>query len=357
MMLLDEVTQDVALRRGAGGYVQFNQRSGGIGITEHTETISIEILGQAVATNSSTATTGNWTKPTEAYNDGGQYAYTKKGDMQPCLQSYHGYGFNIPAAANCSKVRIRLDASTRGDEKIKLYVSTDRGSTWLTDTWESPALNSSETMYWVDVTAWTGWTPTKINNDNIWARVERVVVGADASETRLDWIPIEVTYLPPVGTIYDSALAHPDQPLISMVYRGGSRVSGSDLTLRGNNSLIVNMTNALSFLRVETGQGIQIKLDYYRVRIVEMGESLGGGELQNYIGITFLRLVRGNMGGSGTVNVKVQNTEINTTAYVYSGDFTIQVKLGNDTKKLPLYPEANKTVVMFTEILVQFSTA
>ncbi|MEM3551276.1 MAG: hypothetical protein QXV01_09335, partial [Candidatus Bathyarchaeia archaeon] len=41
MILLDKVIQDVALRQGAGGYVQFNQRSGGIGIIQTDEKLRI----------------------------------------------------------------------------------------------------------------------------------------------------------------------------------------------------------------------------------------------------------------------------------------------------------------------------
>jgi hypothetical protein len=42
MLLLDTTVQDVSLRPGAGGYVQFNERTGGIGLTKQTgESFSI----------------------------------------------------------------------------------------------------------------------------------------------------------------------------------------------------------------------------------------------------------------------------------------------------------------------------
>jgi hypothetical protein len=45
MLLLDSTIQDTSLRPGAGGYVQFNEREGGIGITSTTDQLSITIQG------------------------------------------------------------------------------------------------------------------------------------------------------------------------------------------------------------------------------------------------------------------------------------------------------------------------
>lgn len=41
MLLLDSVVQDASLRPGAGGYVQFNEREGGIGILKTAESLSV----------------------------------------------------------------------------------------------------------------------------------------------------------------------------------------------------------------------------------------------------------------------------------------------------------------------------
>jgi len=352
MMLLDEVIQDVALRRGAGGYVQFNQRSGGIGIYNDTETIKTTGTGQdTIALSWPNQTSGTWGNATGAYENGSGEASTKTADAK---QSYGGYGFAIPTGSRITKIRARLDAWTKGDEKISLNISADGGSSWLANAWTSDTLPKVETTFWVDVTNWTAWTPENINNNKIWTRVGYVVVGTAASETYLDWIPVEVTYVPPMSTIkeYNSS--------ISIVYRGGSKVSGTDITLRGNNSLIVNMTNALSYLRIETGQGVKIKLDYHRVRIVEMGSLIVNGTLTHFIEVTFLRLERGNMGGSETVNVKVQNIRVNTTTRVYEDKtVTIEVQLGLNQSESRTFTseEGEKTVVMFTEIVVQISTA
>jgi len=519
MLLLDEVVQDVALRRGAGGYVQFNQRSGGIGITENTETIKIAgaLVGEPsqqpnVTLRNSTATSGGWTTPEGAYANGTTYASILSAKPS-ASQIYSGYGFNIPFTATVTKVRVRVDAwapntltlrpnaagtyqawgtfgsgsahwdrtsdrsdltgvqvtgsallketenledttqtgtinsvtaymraftlnwggakeyakicwrigvndyesaakeisrtaftdyfdtrtinpntgsdwtwteinalqigsivSTLGDTEtirvseywivvnytpppgqIRLQVSYGGGINWVPTTPFVQDLTTTETTYWFDVTVQTDWKPNKINNNMIQAKVD-AYSQSGVVQVYLDWIPIEVTYVPFGEIIYESP------NLISLVYRGGSRVSGSNITLRGDNSLIVNMTNALSYLRVETGQGIQIKLDYHRVRIIEMGTLLVNGTLHNFIEITFLRLVRDGWGGSGTVNVKVQNIEINTR-YIRTydgGNVTIQLQLGLNPPEGHLCPSkagVSKTVVMFTEISVQVSTA
>ena len=50
MGLLNDIIQDVALRKGAGGYVQFNERTGGIGINQTNDKITLGINGKTVET-------------------------------------------------------------------------------------------------------------------------------------------------------------------------------------------------------------------------------------------------------------------------------------------------------------------
>src|SRR3990170_104866 len=49
MLLLNDIIQDVSLRRGSGGYVQFNQRTGGIGIASTTENINVRAVARQTA--------------------------------------------------------------------------------------------------------------------------------------------------------------------------------------------------------------------------------------------------------------------------------------------------------------------
>ena len=68
MLLLDSTIQDVALRPGAGGYVQFNEREGGIGIYKTTDNLTIS------ATNGSIINSANYTNLVQLVYSGGSLA-------------------------------------------------------------------------------------------------------------------------------------------------------------------------------------------------------------------------------------------------------------------------------------------
>jgi hypothetical protein len=103
------------------------------------------------------------------------------------------YGFSIDNGATVTQVRVRLDVKATEDDKIKLEVSSNGGTSYLATTYTSPALTTSEQTIWVDVTSWDTWTTAKLNNNQIWVRVTQVETGTQDT-TWLDWIPVEVTY-------------------------------------------------------------------------------------------------------------------------------------------------------------------
>ena len=159
-------------------------------------------------------------------------------------------------------------------------------------------------------------------------------------------------------TLFSSSTS-PEPPL-SIIYSAGSRTPGSEENLTGRGLPIVNMSQGLGFLRVEHDEGLKIKLDFYRVRIVEMGSFEVGSEAYNYIEVTFLQPVWGEIrSGSDTVNVNAQNIGFRTDTWVFERDdlreqtVTIQVKSGTDTATRSF--KGPKTVVVFTEILVKIS--
>jgi type II secretory pathway pseudopilin PulG len=151
--------------------------------------------------------------------------------------------------------------------------------------------------------------------------------------------------------------------LVTLVYAGGSQVAGSDTPLRGGNSLSVNLTGALSYVRVETGNGTQISLDYNRVRIIPTGIIMVGVESYNIIEITLIRLIQGETRGSGIVYVRAQNINTITNTITYEGGVvTIEVQLYTSPDNpypiktsLEFNSTANKTAVLLTEIQVQIS--
>ncbi len=145
-------------------------------------------------TKSPTNTTGQWNNPTYAYANDTDYASTNKNKDK---QQYHGYGFAIPNGSQIISVRVGLDLFTEEDEEIRLYVSQDGGKSWLKDSWSSGALPNNEATFWVDVTNWTDWRAENINSNMIWTKVEHNKVGGKSSNIYLDWIRVEVTYIPP----------------------------------------------------------------------------------------------------------------------------------------------------------------
>ncbi len=150
-------------------------------------------------------------------------------------------------------------------------------------------------------------------------------------------------------------------PLLTLVYRGGSSASGSEATLRGNGSLIVNMSNMLSYVRVELDDGVCVRLDYDRVRITDLGEFiLTDGEnsiVQRFIEVGVIRLSMGPMGGSGTVNLKAQNVAINVSTRTYPGGaLSIKVGKGLSEEGILLNSSSDETVVIVTEAHVRIST-
>jgi hypothetical protein len=150
------------------------------------------MLQQTTQTKSPTTTNGNWINPENAYVDGSGWASANK---DKDTQQYGGYGFAIPNGSQIVSVRVGLDVWTQDDEKILLYVSDDGGKSWV-NSWSSDKLPKAETTFWIDITDWTKWTAENMNNDMIWTKVEHNKVG-QTSDIYLDWIRIEVTYIPP----------------------------------------------------------------------------------------------------------------------------------------------------------------
>jgi hypothetical protein len=135
----------------------------------------------------------DWNNDDRAYSDDSNYAYSTSNNDQ---ERYSGYGFNIPTGATITKVRVRLDAWCEDNDDIRLEVSANGGS-YLATTSTLTGLTTSQATYWIDVTGWTSWTRTMLNNDNIWVRVTHIRPGSyGTDDVYLDWIPIEVTYTP-----------------------------------------------------------------------------------------------------------------------------------------------------------------
>jgi hypothetical protein len=150
--------------------------------------------------NNATSTSGGWTNPANAYADGGSYASsTAAGDRQ----IYGGYGFAVPANATGLQVRVRLDAfCPSGDDDVLLEASIDGGLTWLPSSSNYNLPSSDPNNYFINITSWSAWTPANVNGGNLVVRLTHVGVSSP-NEVRLDWIPIEVSYVTPCALTDD----------------------------------------------------------------------------------------------------------------------------------------------------------
>jgi hypothetical protein len=82
-------------------------------ISSVTAYMRAKAFGSQTITNSPSSTSGGWTNPTNAYADGGTYAYITSATPS-ASQTYSGYGFNIPSGASITQVRVRYDAWSIG---------------------------------------------------------------------------------------------------------------------------------------------------------------------------------------------------------------------------------------------------
>jgi len=87
-------------------------------------------------TNSPSSTTGGWTNPTNAYADGGTYAYITSATPS-ASQTYSGYGFNIPSGASITQVRVRYDAWSIGTAGLTSS-KNPTANTGGTNPWTNP---------------------------------------------------------------------------------------------------------------------------------------------------------------------------------------------------------------------------
>lgn len=109
MLLLDSTIQDVALRSSAGGYVEFNQREGGIGMEKTDQTLTIAATD---GTNLKTATFNNLVQlvyrgssmVTTAVDETG--IQTLKGTSAPYVSQTEGLGWLRIAQDDGAKIKL-----------------------------------------------------------------------------------------------------------------------------------------------------------------------------------------------------------------------------------------------------------
>ena len=147
---------------------------------------------------------------------------------------------------------------------------------------------------------------------------------------------------------------------LSIVYRAGDLVFSSPANLKGSKVLIAEGAAAsLGYIRIESESPVQIKLDYNRIRVVEVGTAVVNGTERNILQIVFFQLESGSIGGSGIIRIKAQNGGIFIETLEYSSHIVkISVQLGSYLEEYTFVgKEACPTVITIIKSLVEVSVS
>lgn len=371
MLLLDDIVHDVSMRPGSGGYTQFNERTGGVGIAQQSESVTLQVYmtQTSVTLNPDNAGTYSEWIPSNTMvnrwnltNDNDDHTYIMTGTQGAReLQRFdnatqftspiNNMTFEIWASSpDTSQNKINVMLRSHGIDYLDstaLYVRKDAGG-------NNPGL--IQVTYSKNPMTNNAWTWNDINSLEIGCSASLISAGR-VQVSKWDMV-VDFT---PAGAQAINIL-NGSYLFNRLVYSGGSLATAAETKLRGTNSTIVDAAQGLGFLRVEQDNGTRIKLDYDRIRIDD--EALIDATTA-MVQITLINLTKGIMGGSGTVNVRLQNLETVSTPYIVPSS-SITLKLvwttaqGTVTRSFAfVVPSAtvSRTVVMFTKISVQVSTA
>lgn len=312
----------------------------------------------------------------EAYRDGNDYfqvqvsVYDGSKSSYPIIPANNTYNwasvdvsFFVNSWAKVDSCRIDLTYkknTTQANLYIRRsYLSVDyNAEEKATILWKTNDQDYESQPFVINRGAFSTYLETRTTNPTTggkwnWTELNALQIGCRASSLDTNevmnvsefWVQVNGH---PIGSIYMSA------PLTSLEYRAGSMVSASDSILRGTDSSNIDSTQQIGYLRVETGNGVRIELDYNRVRVTSLGTQNVLGDSYNFMGITFINVVPGEMGGSGTVNVRVQN--VDTTTHTQNVTTTIYAEIGGSQIVLVPFTD-QKVVVMLTVITIEVSTS
>ena len=360
MLLLNDIIQDVSLRRGSGGYVQFNQRTGGIGIASATENINVRAVARKTAVVLKPNGIGTYSEWMVSNTMNPRYSLTSDEDPDTYIMTVdttrresqqledtvdrsptviRSVTFTVtarPQGSGGNYFRIRLRTHNTDYENSTLFNPKGNFKDYSVTYRQNPNTNAA-------------WTWSELNDLQIGCRASTIAGGRiDVSEFK-----VIVDYGAPNDqpvTIVNGSFSW------YLIYSGSTRMTAAETDLSGVDNYVVDMTQGLGYLRVEQDQGVKIKLDYNRIRIYS--ETLVDTKTA-IIQITLINITKGNMGGAGTVNLKVQNQRVTSTATVLDSSIVTVYVQGVPIAPFDgslLNPAVIKTVVMLTEIKIQVST-
>ncbi len=374
MLLLDDIIQDVSLRPGSGGYAQFNERTGGVGISQQTDCVVLQIYAGQTSVTLNPNAAGSYSEwfasntmvnRWNLTNDDKDDTYIMTGTQGAReLQNFDDSTQFTDERNPINRMTFEIWASSpdTNQNKIKILVKSNEVENQSSASFTVRKDSSGNNPGLIQVT----YTKNPVTGyDWKWSEINSLEIGANASNIYTGRVQISkwdmvVDFTPPSAQPIN--VLNGQYLFTHLVYSGGSLASAAETALRGTDSTKVDTAQGLGFLRVEQDNGPKIKLDYDRMRIDD--ETLvdaGTGMIQ----VTMLNLTMGNMGGSGTVNTRVQNIQTTSTPYIV-GTSSVTIKLvwstpsGTVTRSFAFTKysaQASAMVVMFTKISIQVSTA
>lgn len=247
MLLLDSVIQDVSLRPGAGGYVQFNQRTGGIGVAEQTDNIMV------LAYPSQTAVTlkpngfgaySGWSVSTRWWNGNSVERYNLTSDEEPDTYLYtttsevesQNLQDPLPNLSGLTIGSVTFHVKARrgtgnGDCYIKIRLRTHDMDYENATAWKlSNSYKDFEVSYSKNPYTNSAWTSNEISDLQIGCCASTVALGArvDASE-----FYIVIDFPPPTPAI----ILDGSYGTTNFVYRASTGTSAAETVLRGTSDI------------------------------------------------------------------------------------------------------------------------
>lgn len=140
-----------------------------------------------------------------------------------------------------------------------------------------------------------------------------------------------------------------------LIYRAPTQTSAAAIILRGNETIrdssAITTSQPQGYIEVYHYEGAKIKLEYDRVKVIEVGRI---DDQTNLVEIKIITIEKGETTGSGVVNVRLQNTNMETYSYSTSLVEDEQVIFDYADKQTTLnFNLIGETVFLVTVITIQ----
>lgn len=142
-----------------------------------------------------------------------------------------------------------------------------------------------------------------------------------------------------------------------LIYRAPTQTSAAAMILRGDettkNNASVSLSQPQGYIEVYHDEGAKIKIDYDRVKVIEVGRI---DDQTNLVEIKIINIEKGDTTGSGVVNVRLQNKNIQTYSYTatLSEDEPVIFEYA-DKQTSHIFNVVGETVLLITVITIQVS--